>query len=122
MYNDDFITKLACVAHETNRAYCHAIGDDSQLVWRDAPEWQRASAVAGVRFTLENPDAPPSASHESWLEVKRADGWTYGPVKDPVTKQHPCFVPYDELPAEQKAKDYIFQAVVQTAAKQFWTF
>ena len=61
---------------------------------------------------LANPDATPEQSHESWLEQKIADGWVYGAVKDPDAKTHPCCVPYEELPVEQKAKDYLFRAVV----------
>lgn len=104
---------IARVCHEVNRAYCAALGDHSQPSWEDAPGWQRQSAITGVNFTIENPDAPPSASHDSWLAEKRADGWKFGPVKNPDAKEHPCFVPYEELPTEQKAKDYIFQAVVR---------
>lgn len=105
------IEQIAKVAHEINRAYCQAIGDDSQYPWRDAPEWQRKSAIAGVKFHFDNPDATPSASHENWLAEKERDGWKYGPVKDAEKKEHPCFVPYDQLPAEQRAKDYLFGAV-----------
>lgn len=105
---------IAQVCHEANRAYCQALGDMSQPAWNDAPEWQKQSAVNGVMFIQDNPDAAPSASHESWLAEKERDGWTYGPVKDPVLKQHPCFVPYDELLVEQKAKDYIFGAIART--------
>lgn len=110
--------QIAKVCHEANRAYCESIGDTSQLKWEDAPEWQRESAIKGVEFAIANPDAPPSASHESWLAEKQATGWKYGPVKDPDKKEHPCFVSYDELPAEQRAKDHLFQAVVQ-ALKDF---
>ena len=112
----DTVEKIASIAHEVNRAYCAALGDHSQPAWQDAPEWQRTSAVKGVQFTLSNPGATPEASHESWLEEKRRDGWTYGPVKDPARKQHPCFVPYGELPQDQRVKDYLFQAAVRSAA------
>jgi hypothetical protein len=105
---------IARVCHEANRGYCRALGDNSQQPWNEAPSWQRDSAVAGVKFLRENPTAKPSASHESWLEHKRREGWKYGPVKDEVAKEHPCFVPYDELPTEQKAKDYIFGAVARS--------
>jgi hypothetical protein len=44
---------------------------------------------------------------------KEADGWKHGPVKDPEKKEHPCMVPYGQLPAEQRAKDYLFIAVVK---------
>lgn len=103
---------IARVAHEINRAYCASLGDVSQPAWDEAPEWQRKSALARVAMHLANPDATPEQSHESWLAEKLAQGWSYGPVKDAEKKQHPCCVPYGELPAEQKAKDYLFRAVV----------
>lgn len=105
------IAAIAKVAHEINRAYCISIGDNSQPSWEDAPNWQRISAIQGVQFHKDNPTASPSASHESWLAEKERDGWKYGPVKDADKKEHPCFVPYDQLPIEQRAKDYIFGAI-----------
>ena len=51
------------------------------------------------------------------MESKLADGWVYGEVKDPVKKEHPCLVAFEELPVEQQAKDYIFKAVVDALAK-----
>ncbi len=106
------VEQIAKVCHEVNRAYCEALGDTSQPSWEDAPEWQRSSAVNGVKFHEANPDAGPDHSHNEWLAEKRAAGWKFGPVKDPEAKEHPCFVPYDELPTEQKAKDFLFRAVV----------
>ena len=108
---------IARVAHEINAAYCLAFGDDSQLGWDDAPQWQRDSAIKGVEFHAANPDASPSNSHDSWLAEKEAAGWVYGDVKEPEKKQHPCMVPFDELPPEQKAKDYIFRQVVHSLMK-----
>jgi hypothetical protein len=104
---------IAKVCHEVNRGYCEAIGDRSQPPWDEAPDWQKQSAINGVQFSLDNPDAPPSASHDSWLAEKEATGWKYGPIKDPAKKEHPAFLPYDELPLEQKIKDHLFQAVVK---------
>lgn len=112
------MTKLketaARVAHEVNRAYCESIGDLSQPSWEDAPDWQKESAIQGVQFHLDNPDASASASHENWLKQKREDGWKYGPVKDPGKKEHPCYIPFDQLPVNQQTKDYLFRAVVHT--------
>ncbi len=115
------IEQIATICHEANRAYCASIGDFSQPDWNGAPQWQRDSAINGVKFHLAALDSgkepTPSASHESWLEEKRLDGWTYGPVKNPATKEHPCFIPYDGLPIEQRLKDYIFAGIV----KSVWT-
>lgn len=105
-------TDIARIAHEANRAYCKTIGDDSQPAWEDAPDWQKDSAESGVVFHVTNPDAGPSGSHENWMKVKEEDGWVYGETKDPEAKTHPCMVPYDQLPEEQRIKDYIFTAIV----------
>lgn len=106
------LEQIAQVAHETNRAYCASLGDLSQPPWAEAPDWQKASAIAGVQYHQKNPDAGPDGSHYSWMAQKVRDGWTYGPVKDETKKTHPCMVPYDELPQFQKAKDYVFLGVV----------
>ena len=113
------VERIAEVAHEVNRAYCQSIGDDTQPTWDNAPDWQRESAVNGVVFHLHS-DASPRESHENWLAVKRADNWIWGPVKDPDNKEHPCMVDYDELPVEQKTKDYLFRAVVQTMRQYYY--
>lgn len=110
------IEQIARVAHEMNRAYCQAIGDNSQPEWKDAPQWQKDSAIVGVYFHLHNPEAGPDASHNSWLAEKEKAGWKYGTVKNHETKEHPCFVPYAELPSEQKAKDYLFRQTVHSLA------
>jgi hypothetical protein len=106
------IVQIAKICHEVNRAYCESIGDSSQPCWEESPEWQKRSAINGVQFHIENPDASPSISHEKWLEEKIAQGWKYGPVKNPDIKEHPCCVPYEKLPIEQRSKDYIFKSII----------
>ena len=110
------IQEIASVCHEANRELCNALRDDSQQSWMASPEWQRASAIAGVQFCLDNPKAPASANHNAWLKLKKAEGWVYGGVKDPVKKTHPCMVPYKDLPKEQQAKDHLFKAIVSALA------
>lgn len=104
-------TELAKVCHEVNRAFCQGIGDDSQPSWEQAPEWQKQSSINNVVFHFNFPEASPSASHENWLKDKVDSGWTYGAIKDPTKKQHPCMVPFDMLPPEQRAKDVLFKTV-----------
>lgn len=104
------VRQIAGVCHEANRQWCRSHGDDSQPSWDDAPDWQVTSVVAGVKAALAG--ASPRQGHEGWCEHKRADGWIHGPVKDPDSKTHPCLVPYNDLPPEQRAKNALFHAIV----------
>lgn len=107
--------RIAKVCHEVNRGLCLAMGDDSHVSWEAAPEWQRESSMAGVEMHLANLDATPAESHEAWMLQKAEDGWVLG-EKDEDAKTHPLMVPYHDLPAEQRAKDYAFKAVVAAMA------
>lgn len=104
------VLAIARVCHEANKGYCHTIGDPSQVTWDDAPTWQQESAIIGVQRALGG--ATPEQLHESWMEQKYREGWTFGEVKDAEAKTHPCLVPYAELPPEQRRKDALFGAVV----------
>jgi RyR domain-containing protein len=112
------VHEIAQVAHEVNRAYCQSIGDDSQPSWADAPQWQKDSAVNGVHAHMAA-TLTPEQSHEKWMEEKVRDGWVYGPVKDPAKKEHPCMVPYGELPLEQRTKDFLFRGVVHAVREVY---
>lgn len=111
------VIAIARAAHEANRAFCIATGDTSQLSWDDAPEWQRTSAIDGLRTALAG--AGPREQHDAWCTFKVADGWSYGPMKDAAAKTHPCLVPYDDLPTAQKVKDSIYIGVVNAMASAF---
>jgi len=111
--NYDLAVKhVAIECHEANKRYCESIGDTSQPAWEDAPDWQKESIINGVKFHVANPGADASASHENWLKEKEADGWKYGPEKNPEKKEHPCFVPYAELSDAHKNKDTFLMTVV----------
>ena len=43
--------------------------------------------------------------HETWAETRIAQGWTYGPERNDAEKKHPCLVPYEQLPEEEKVYD-----------------
>lgn len=43
--------------------------------------------------------------HEVWAQNRLRQGWTYGPVRDDVNRKHPCLVPYNQLPEEEKDYD-----------------
>lgn len=106
------IEAIARVCHEANKAWCEINFDNSQKNWEQAEDWQRTSAIDGVKFKLSNPEAPDSAQHDAWMNDKVNNGWVYGEVKDAENKTHPCIVPFDQLPEFQQKKDKLFQAIV----------
>lgn len=102
---------IARVCHEVNRAIQQTLGEPVNEEWNDTDERLQESAIDGVVNAIEG--ASPREMHESWLRFKENDGWAYGPVKDFEKKEHPCFVPYDELPTDQQIKDAVFAAIVR---------
>jgi hypothetical protein len=106
------VEKIAEICHEANRVYCKAIGDNTQVMWDTAPGWQQSSAINGVKYHLSG-DHHPADQHQNWMEEKTLGGWKYGPVKDVNKKEHPCYLPYEDLPEEQKVKDFIFMNIVK---------
>lgn len=44
-------------------------------------------------------------THEVWAEQRLKDGWSYGEERNDSERLHPCLVPYDELPEEEKEYD-----------------
>jgi hypothetical protein len=114
--NDMNIEEIARVAHQANKAYCESLGDMSHVDWEHAPKWQRKSAITGVNMHINNPEAGPQASHDSWMNEKLLDGWVYGELKDFEAKTHPCLVSFFELPHDEQSKDYIFRAIVHAMA------
>lgn len=108
---EEFIAK-AC--HEANKVLCQANGDDTQKHWEDAEQWQKDSAIKGVEFRINNPNAGKDAQHNSWMADKVNDGWVFGEVKDANAKTHPCIVPFDQLPEFQQKKDALFCAIVDS--------
>lgn len=110
--------QIARICHEVNRAICEAAGDTSQKPWAEAAQWQRDSAVRGVAYAVANPNGPASSQHDAWMADKLADGWVHGAAKDADAKTHPCIVPYDELPFDQRVKDHTFRAIVATVTSE----
>lgn len=44
-------------------------------------------------------------THEVWAEERMAQGWHYGPHRNDSSKEHPCLVPYEDLPESEKVFD-----------------
>ena len=51
-------------------------------------------------------------AHDVWAAQRISEGWTYGPQRSDSAKQHPCLVPYADLPESEK--EYDRAAALQT--------
>lgn len=111
-YADSYINCIAEACHEANKIWCEGNGDHSQKHWSDAEQWQRDSAIMGVKFRINNANAKHDAQHNAWMKDKIDAGWVYGEIKDAEAKTHPCIVPFDQLPLFQQKKDVLFCAIV----------
>lgn len=43
--------------------------------------------------------------HDIWAIGRINEGWTWGPVRNDELKQHPCLIPYADLPENEKEYD-----------------
>ena len=44
-------------------------------------------------------------AHDIWAAQRLSEGWTYGPERNDQQKQHPCLIPYADLPDSEKQYD-----------------
>lgn len=107
-----YMTAIARVCHEANRAYCLAMGDLSAGPWDMLPEDAKEGVLSGVKAAYANPSMTPAEAHQAWMQEKTAKGWKYAPLKAPDRLEHPCLLPFDQLSKEHQAKDALFLAIV----------
>lgn len=43
--------------------------------------------------------------HKEWMRRRLSEGWRLGPARDDALREHPCLIPYDELPETEKEYD-----------------
>jgi hypothetical protein len=46
-------------------------------------------------------------AHHRWSRTRMDQGWVYGLHRNGDLKQHPCLIPYDQLPEHEKEVDRI---------------
>jgi ryanodine receptor 2 len=46
-------------------------------------------------------------AHDTWARQRLAEGWSYGPVRDEIRKEHPGLLSYENLPESEKDYDRI---------------
>jgi hypothetical protein len=113
-YNWNEVKFAAETAYEANRLMGKAMGDNSLPIWEDAPTERKNSFLSATLDVFKDPKVTPAESHAHWVAYMAEGGWTYGPVRDAGKKEHPSMVPYNRLPAQQRATDELFQLIVRT--------
>ena len=113
------IETCARAAHEVIRAYCIRMGNFSHASWDATPPELKALAKQSVIGIITH-DFNNEQSHAAWVVAKKASGWTYGPVKNPETKEHPCLVAWAQLPFEEQVKDDLWISTVKAMMGALW--
>ena len=106
------LERIAEVAHEAHKIYCHQVGRMGEKGWNEAPEYQRRNAVQGVRQVQANPLIEPAEIHAQWVERKKQQGWKPGDM-NAAAKTSNCLVPFEELEPGYQAKPILFLAIVK---------
>lgn len=44
-------------------------------------------------------------AHDIWAKQRISEGWRLGPQRDDQKLEHPCLIPYGELPESEKEYD-----------------
>ena len=102
--------QVAGICHEANRYIQYLLKEDQNESWENVSNHIHESAEDGVLSALEG--MTPEQLHHNWLVFKTHAGWVWGEVKDEEKKTHPCMLPYEELPENQRLKDRVFFAIV----------
>ncbi len=69
------------------------------------PEPINTSKVALPADIQELTEKLAKNAHDLWAKLRLHEGWHYGPKRDDSKKEHPCLVPYEDLPESEKQYD-----------------
>jgi hypothetical protein len=83
----------------------HAKLDTKENSLAYKPEPLDTSGVNLSPEILELTEVLARHSHDVWAQRRLEEGWRYGAHRDDSRKEHPCLVPYQDLPESEKQYD-----------------
>ena len=104
--------EIAQFSNAINRTYSQILGRED-LAGQWVTQLQRQNIIECVDAVRRGLITASGEAHERWLWKHIEDGWVYGPVKDAVLKQHPCLLPFGQLPEEEQFRDWLFLTTVK---------
>lgn len=141
----DLLERLARAAHEVYRGIdepgAAGVSGAAALAYEQLPEHLREQNRAHVRdipaklarlgcvmvpgradlppvtLTEEEVEALSQEEHERWMS-SLGPGWSFDPVRDRKRKLHEAYLPWDELPEEQREKDRTLVRAVPLIVRQ----
>jgi len=93
--------------------YLNMFQGNEYPLWDEMSVSEREMFVEGVNWIFTTPGITPEEAHVFWQQSKEAAGWTYGPIKNYATKQHPSIRPFAQLPVDEQVKDTLFIEMVR---------
>jgi hypothetical protein len=113
------LINIARLTHVVNNSLKQANGEDLMPEWDFLGDEDQNANMASVVAILNGDVTTADQEHNRWAAQKRADGWTYGMVRNNAEKIHPMLVPFEELDPIQQAKDLVRFAIVREMVRQY---
>lgn len=114
----EIIEKVARKAHDMWKFFTELVSDEKVPGWELAEDWQRETAISGVKAVISGASSDPKEEHDRWCKEKIGLGWKYGPEKDGNLKTHPCLVDFEDLPICKQGLDPILNWTMRAALEQ----
>jgi hypothetical protein len=105
--------QIAQIVYEANRAFSEVEGAVAGPPWDSLCNEEKEEIVLSVERLSKSSGSSYAAHHNNWLAAAREAGWRYGPVLNEATREHPCFVPYEQLSEKQKKNDRMIVELVR---------
>lgn len=104
-YTEDLLTALRCDFMEDVRKTI--TNNNTMSNTQYTPNPIDTTDVVLSEKLLELVELLAENTHANWAAGRIAEGWTFGPVRNDKLKQHPCLIPYNELPDSEKEYDRV---------------
>ncbi len=86
--------------------------------WADLPEKFKINATNAVIEIMNSHSKTAEELHNLWMQPLLDDGWVVGNYNRDL-KQHPCLVPFDQLPESEVLKDEIWFHMTECFRKYY---